>query len=437
MKTFFLCLVIFSFANLHSQSYIGHSIDNYSGIHSVIYNPASVVSSPFRTDINLASVSGFGGSDYYEVNVSDVVEPDDGFDFDDEAERLPSNSNNFFINTDVLGPSFMFNLNKKNSIGLITRARGFFNVNNINGELYENIERGFDTDEDFTFDSSNLSSTVHAWSEIGLTYGRILIDKPKNMLSGGVTLKYLLGAGSFFTNTPGVKGEYTASTETIDSQGSINIGRAQGFDQNDIDYDNLNSGFGFDVGVEYEWHPEREKDSTRFYQDPYKLKIAVSITDIGSITYDNVELTNFDLNDSVSLNDYEEVEDFLENNYEETSEDKSIAFELPTALHVLFDYRLAKKWLISAQADVSLVSNTKIQANRVINNYTLAPRFESKWLTLFVPASLREYDDFVMGAGLRLGPFTVGSGSIMSSLFLDDSTTVDLFAGLKIPIYRK
>ena len=434
---FTFCFLTFTLINSYSQSYIGHTVDNFAGIHGVIYNPASIASSPFKTDINLFSASGFGGSDYYGINISDVINAEEGFDFDNDAERSPSDSNNFFINTDVVGPSFMFNLTKNSSIGLITRARGFFNINNINGFLYENLEREFDNNEDFTFDSSELSSTVHAWSEIGISYGRILINKRKNMLSGGVTLKYLLGAGGLFTNTPGVIGQYTASTETINSEGFLNFGKTQGFDQNDINYDNLTGGFGLDIGLEYEWHPNRESDSIRFYQDPYKLKIAVSVTDIGSITYDNAELTNFDLNANVNINNYDEIEEFLENNYDSTTQDQSFTFELPTALHVLLDYRLAKNWLISAQADFSLVSNTQVQANRIINNYTLTPRFESRWFSFIVPVSVREYDDFALGAGLRLGPLTIGSSSVLSSLLSDTTKTIDLFAGLKIPIYRK
>jgi len=328
-------------------------------------------------------------------------------------------------------------LNKKSSIGLITRVRGVYNINNIDGFLYENLEREFDLDEDFSFNSSNLTSTLHSWAEIGLSYGRILLDKPKAMLSAGVTLKYLMGAGGVFTNTPELQGQYTASSETIMSQGAINFGITNGFDPDDIKYEDISTGFGFDVGLAYEWHPNKTDDTTPFYQDPYKLKIAASITDIGSISYDAAEVQNFDLNASVNINSYEDIQEFLENNYNSFTTRESLTFELPTALHVLVDYRLAKKWLISAQADVSLVSDTQVLSNRIINHYTLTPRFESKWFSFLMPLSLREYDNFAFGAGLRIGPLSLGSGSIFSNLINDESQTTDVFVGLKIPIYRK
>lgn len=437
MKIITTVILIFSIHLSSGQSYIGHTVDNYAGIHSVIYNPANIVDSPFKADINLLSASAFGGSDYYAIDLQNAFEAGDGFDFDNDAERFPSDANNFFINTDIVGPSFMLNLSKKSSIGLITRIRGVYNINNINGLLYENLEREFDPDEDFSFNSSNLTSTLHSWAEIGVSYGRILLDKPKNMLSAGVTLKYLMGAGGVFTNTPGLQGQYTASSETIESQGVLNFGITNDFDPDDIKYDDISAGFGFDVGLVYEWHPKRTDNTTAFYQDPYKLKIAASITDIGSITYDAAEVQDFDLNANVNINNYEDIEDFLENNYNSTTTDESLTFELPTALHVLIDYRLAKKWLISAQADLSMVSNTQVLSNRIINHYTLTPRYESKWLSLLLPLSLREYDDFAYGAGIRFGPLSIGSASVLSNLLSDSSKTTDVFIGLKIPIYRK
>lgn len=431
-------LLLFIVSSMYSQSYIGHTIDNFSGIHGVIYNPANVVSSNLRADINLISASAFTGSDYLGINFDDAANNSD-FDFEDDSQRIATDNNNFFLNTDIVTPSFMFNLSKKSSIGLITRVRGAFNANSINGLLFENLVENFDEDEDFTFDSSNLTLTTHAWAEIGLSYGRILLDRPQHMLSGGFTVKYLLGGGALFVDTPGLQGDFTASSEIIDSQGFLNYGTTQGFDANDVTFDDITPGFGLDVGFVYEWHPQRsDENPTRFYQDPYRLKIGVSVTDIGSITYENAEVKRYDLNARVSTANYDDaVEDFLDNNYQNTTEEQSIEINLPTALHVLIDYRLARKWLISAQADVSLISSSQAQSNRMINTYTLTPRLETKWLTLFVPVGLRQYDEFAMGAGFRFGPLSLGSSSILSSLISDKSRTADIFLGLKIPIYRK
>jgi hypothetical protein len=422
----------------YSQSYVGHAIDNYSGVHGVTYNPSSIVGSNLRTDINLISASFFGGSDYFGINLSDIINSDGGFDFEEDSEKFPSNANNFFFNADVLGPSFMFNLNNKSSIGIISRARASFNINDINGELYESVADDFDTDEDFDFDSKSLNGTVHAWAEIGLAYGRILVDKPNHVLKGGVTLKYLQGGGSVFMNSPGLQGQFTASTETLTTQGELNYGTSRDFEDGDIDFSDLTAGFGLDLGFTYQWHPNRENDSIPSYRDPYKLKIGVSVTDIGSINYKDATVTAYDLNATVDTSTFDDdTEEFLDNNYGGTETKKATKINLPTALHVLVDYRLAKKWFVSAQANLSMIKEGTALSNSIINTVTVAPRLETKWFSFYAPLSFRQYGDVSFGGGFRLGPLTVGSGSVFTNLLSDSSKTTDVYVGLKIPFYRK
>ncbi len=423
---------------LNAQSYIGHSVDNYAGIHGVIYNPASIVSSNLRAEINLVSASGLVGNDYFGIKIGDLIDAPDEFNFEGDVNESPSDKNNFFFNADVVGPSFMFNLNKKSSIGIVTRVRGIFNINDINGALYKNVLDGFDTNEDFDFNSPDLVGTLHSWAEIGATYGRILLHKKNHLLTGGATLKYLMGAGTLFVNTPGLQGEYNAGNETLNTQGSLNYGTTQGFDNNDIDFKDITSGFGLDLGFVYEYHPNRDNDEIRYFQDPYKLKLGISITDIGSIDYDSATITNYNMNANVSTVSFEEdLEEFLENNYDNTATGQDAKVQLPTALHVLVDYRLTKKFLISAQADLSLNAKGNLLSSRMMNTATLTPRLETKWFSFYAPLSLRQYGGFAFGGGFRLGPLSIGSGSIFSNLISDSSQTADIFVGLKIPLYRK
>ncbi|WP_418636579.1 DUF5723 family protein [Winogradskyella sp.] len=431
--SFFLLILNLSFG----QSYVGHSIDNYSGIQGVIYNPSSIVGSNLRVDVNLVSASVFGGSDYFGINASDIINSNGSFDFEEDSEKFSSNSNNFFLNADIVLPSFMFNLTKKSSIGIVTRARANFNINNINGELYEVIADDFNSDEDFDFDSKNLNGTVHAWAEIGLAYGRILMEKPNHILKGGVTLKYLQGAGSVFMSSPGLQGNYVASTETLTTQGVLNYGTSQDFDNDDIDFSNLTSGFGLDIGFTYQWYKERENDDLPTYKDPYKLKVGVSVTDIGSINYDNSTVNSYDLDATVNTANYEDdVEDFLDSNYATVETNKAAKINLPTALHLLIDYRLTKKWFVSAQADLSMVKKGSELSTSVLNTVTMAPRLETKWFSFYAPLSFRQYGDVSFGGGIRLGPLTVGSGSVFTNLLSDSSKTTDVYLGVKIPLYR-
>jgi len=436
-KLFFLFIFLLSLNPSFGQSYVGHSVDNYSGVQGVIYNPSSIVGSKYKADISLISASVFGGSDYFGINLSDIMNSDGGFDFENDTKRFPSNTNNFFVNVDVVGPSFMFNLNKKSSIGVVSRVRANINVNNINGNLFEAIEDDFDSDDDFNFDSKDLNGTIHAWAEVGLAYGRILIEKPNHLLKGGVTLKYLQGAGTAFMSSPELSGYYNATTEELQTNGRLIYGTSQDFESDDIDFSNLTAGFGLDVGFTYQWHSNNKNDSLPTHKTPYKLKVGASVTDIGSINYDNSTVTNYDLNATVDTsNSEDDIDDFLDDNYNGVETTKSTSIKLPTALHLLVDYRLTKKWYVSAQADLSMVEKDSELSTSIINTATIAPRLETRWFSFYAPLSFREYGDVSFGGGLRLGPLTVGSGSVFSNLLADSSKTTDVYVGLKIPIYR-
>jgi hypothetical protein len=192
-----------------------------------------------------------------------------------------------------------------------------------------------------------------------------------------------------------------------------------------------------DLGLTYQWHPERNNDSIPIYRDLYKLKIGMSVTDIGSIKYKNAELNSYNMNHTVNTSDYEELEAFLDDNYSNTKTFTNSKISLPTALHLLVDYRIAKKWLVSAQANFSLTKNDNELSNSIINTVTIAPRLETKWFSFYTPLSFRQYGDFAFGGGFRLGPLSIGSGSIFSNLLSDSSKSTDIFFGLKVPIYRK
>ena len=166
-------------------------------MHGLISNPANIVDSRFKTDINLIGVSGLIGNDYYSAKFGDILKDD--FDFDDDGTKSPKNANNAYGNVDILGPSFMFNINSRNSLAIFTRGRVFFNVNDINGDTYDNISNEFDENEDFNVNEGDYQMSANAWAETGITYATVLMDQEQHFLKGGISLKYLMGYGILLT----------------------------------------------------------------------------------------------------------------------------------------------------------------------------------------------------------------------------------------------
>lgn len=450
-KFFFFLLFGLSTFYAKAQTYQGFLTDNYSGVNSVIANPANATDSRFKTDINLIGVSVFGGNDYYGVNILDAIKDD--YDFDLEAKKSPSEDNNAEFNIDVMGPSFMFNLNEKSSLAVFTRGRSFFNMNEVNGVTIDEIDN--DESDDFFVNEGDFNTFAQAWGELGVTYARVLYNADEHFVKGGLTLKYLQGGGSAYATGRNVTVDYDADgagpeTGSITSTGQLTYGRFANLDNDDYDYEMPDaSGFGADLGFVYEWRPNYDdhvstnadgKTYVRKDKNKYKLKLGLSITDIGAINYkegqeDIYDVTAADVNEN-DFDDADDIDSFLSNNYTKISSRTGYKTYLPTALHFNADWSFTSKFYLNLNTDVSLVAKDKLNASHIANVVSLAPRFETKWFSFYLPLSVVQYNGFQMGAGLRAGPVYLGSGSVISALTGDNSKGADVYAGIKIPVYQ-
>jgi hypothetical protein len=439
MKKFLtICICLVFFQSLKSQSYLGYGIDNYSGIHGVLFNPSSVVNTRLRADINFVSGSVLAGNDYFNLDFKSIRNGEATFDFDSGIGRFATNQNNFLFNLDVVGPSFMFNLSPKHSIAVITRGRAILNLNNINGELYEAFEDGFDVSKSFQADMENFNGNLHGWAEFGLSYGRVLINNQSHKLNGGMTLKYLKGAGGMFFNSNTLNGNYNVDSGSLTTEGELVYGSSQDFNEEDFSLSNTGSGLGFDLGLTYEYkRPKLVDDNSS--PNGYKFKAAVALVDLGSISYNDAKINTYDLNRTVDTNDFKDAdfETLLMNNYEGVEESTKGKLRLPTATNILLDYQVRKRLYIALHSSLSLISSDKLQANKILNAVTVLPRLETKWLGLGIPISYRQYDNITVGTNFRLGPLFAGSGSVLSNLFSDSTTSADVYAGIKLPLYKK
>jgi len=428
---------------MFSQSFIGLNTDT---------NPANVVDSRTKIDINLIGLSTYASNDYTSVGFSDLLDGGD-FDFDDDDNLEPSNDNNFISNIDVLGPSILFNINAKNSIALTTRARVFSNVNNIPGNTIELFDSNIDERTPIEVNNISLSATVHAWTEYGVTYGRVLMNNGKHFIKAGITAKYLNGYGYASAQTQDVSLDYDpVSISTIGVEGSLTSNGTGDYafsrnldldqdneifeDDDDFDIESEATGLGFDLGVVYEYR-KSDKNKDLKHKNKYFLKAGFSITDIGSLEYDDSRITRYDLNGvalSQSTLDNGSFED-IESRLNPAATNTSKKINLPAAMHLNLDWNAAKRLYVNLNTDLSLIGKDKEDANRIENTVTLTPRFETQFFSLYSPIGYRQFSNFNWGAGFRLGPIYAGSGSVISNLVSSKSKSIDVYAGLKIPIY--
>ncbi|MDN3674091.1 DUF5723 family protein [Flavobacterium branchiarum] len=454
MKKQLLILLLFitSFAS-KAQSYMGYFHDNYAGVQSVLFNPASIADSRFKTDINLFSISGSVQNDLYGVRLFDVYK--DGYDFDSQSKSSFSSSNNALVNFDIMGPSFMFNIAPKHTLAVFTRARSVSNIRNINGYLVDQVKDGLDESSDFNFNLGNLNGASNSWGELGVSYAAVLYQKNQHFLKGGLTAKYLQGGVNGYAHANNVNVAYVENVAdpkagVLASTGEITIGASQDFEANSkYDFDANSKGFGLDLGLVYEWRPDYDKydvnkakpaDNNFRDLNKYKVRFGLSVTDIGSINYRNAKQDTYNVTGVVTqemIDDMGNIYDFLNDNYTKTSSTKGRKTNLPTAIHADVDWNMFRKFYLNLNGDINMVNTDKINAVTIGNRVSLTPRYESRWFSFYVPMTWMEYSGMQVGSGIRLGAFFIGSGSVVTNLVSKESKAVDFHLGMKIPVYQK
>ncbi len=443
-----------------SQSYVGFLNDNYRGVHAVINNPANIVDSRFITDVNLLGLSSFVGNDYAGVRISDF-----GYEVEwDNTSKNPLSKNNGNLNLDILGPSFMLNITPKHSIAISTRARTILNVNDVNGKELNKIENyfdnGFDAEGNYSAKLGSLNSSVSGWAEVGLTYATVLMDEKEHFFKGGLTLKYLKGFIYAKANTANLRLDYTGGKPKDNTDSALTTGGEFTYEHSLEDADDLGNafesldfndgeGFATDLGFTYEWRPDVDeytylrKDKTRMYYDDvnkYKLRLGLSITDIGNITYDNVRQETYNLNgDYINKKKQDAVpngstSDMLKHYFgAPIVSTNSAKVGMPTAFHFNADWNFNGRFYLNLDTNFDMSKKTGMS---IENTYSLTPRYETTWFSAYLPIGIREYSGFNAGLGLRAGPFYIGSGSVLSDLISKKSKSVDFYIGFKVPIYH-
>lgn len=449
-------VVLFLVVKANAQSYMGYIPDNYAGVQGVLFNPASIVDSRFKTDINLFSTSSSLNNDYYGVNLFKL--PNSSYDFENDPVRTPTKNNGGIMYSDIMGPSFMFNIAPKHSIAIYTRARAVLNGTNINGELFDKLKEGLNDASSFDIYVGSPTIVAHTWGEVGASYAAVLWQNKQHFLKGGFTAKYLVGGIDSFIDVDNVTSDFDqtndSETSKLTTTGTVTIGSSQDIITGDEDFkfDSDSKGFGADLGLIYEWRPDYESyeiskakvsDNNFRHLNKYKLRLGVSVTDIGSIKYTNMKQDVYNINGDVTAQeiedaDFDELGDFLENQYgSPVTTYKSTKVKLPTMLHMDVDWSVYNKFYLNMTGNLSMVDQSALNQTYSQNSWMLTPRYETNWFSFSLPINYMEFSGMQVGTGLRFGPLFLGSSSLITNALSKESKGADVYFGFKIPVYQK
>ena len=170
----------------------------------------------------------------------------------------------------------------------------------------------------------------------------------------------------------------------------------------------------------------------------YKVKAGLALLDFGAIKYKDVELTEYNLSGTVNADEVEE--DFinaLDDNFNSTTTLGDVTIATPTTLQLNIDYNILYKVYASLTYNQSILKKNQPYDNNRINLFTLTPRYESRVVGAYLPISYSKLGATTIGFGLRIGPFIIGSGSILSNLISDNAQMMHIYTGIKVPINHK
>jgi len=443
---FFCCFSLLSSA----QEQLGLRTENYSGINSIFSNPANNLTTPFQWDVNLAGVgffidNNFGG--YRNSSVGDVLNNVDRLflatDFPSDQE-FPAGATVFDFAplgkdkfaaavTTVTGPAILLNF-EQHSFGIFTNFRAVAGGHDIPAVLgyydYQSIRPG----ESYNVFPSSVAGMV--WSELGINY--LYKGETNNGQIGiGFNLKYLQGFESFY-----IKNERNLAVDKLERD-ALNFQNGEnihiGFTNSSIDEEAVNlqqsgTGFGLDIGLTY---------ASLDYQEGRGIKLGLSVLDIGKIKFTNnteahaIDIDNPFFFDPRNLNDVTDFRDGLSQLNDELfgAPDVSLVGDtyeiwLPSAFSLQADFAIQEHLYVNATL-VQRMPIGEISVERG-NLFAVTPRYESRWISAFIPVSVYNWQHLQVGAAARLAFLTFGTENLGSFFGSQSLTGADFYAAIKI-----
>lgn len=475
---FFLFFIVIISYNLQSQDFNGFNQSNYAGVSGVYQQPASIVDSRMKFDMNLIGLNlGFyntyfrlkggafrlpKGSDFKDI---DSLYLGSVFDYHNViADSTGSRDHNIYFSNRIAMPSFMVSINRKNAIALTWNIRTYVNVDGLSSDLANLTynELNYPSIWVTNLQNKNLSIQEMSWAEYGLTYARVLKEDNEHYLKAGATVKLLRGIQSAYMFIKdlnyNVKNADTASI----FKSTVNYGHSSNFEFGGVglngnsstfsfDYTQSYPGFGFDIGFVYEWRPnyqsykydmDGEKGLWRNDQNKYKLKVGISATDIGSIKFkkgstsgDFTANVNFwNIHNLQDIKSVGELDDTLNNRFGISKTASSYKMNLPTAFSAQIDYQIWKDVYVNLTPYIAMQFKNNDTKVHDWSSISLTPRWDHKWFGVFIPVQYNFLNGFRYGTALRLGPLVVGTTNLMPLLSKKDQYGADLYTMLKIPI---
>lgn len=459
----FLLLLLSGALTSRAQDFLGYANSNYAGVSGIDLNPASIADSRFKFDMTLIGASFQFENNYIGLKKEAIKNKKTAFEdslFMDKYlhERTNNDRKAVFFSHQLVAPSFMVTLSPKHAFAINVRERTFINIDGMDQplahQLYESLQDSLTWQQ--RFQNEKLSIQAMTWIEYGATYARVLKDDGERFIKAGARIKFLQGLWGSYVYINNF--DYAFENDTVMSiyNTGVDYGHSNSFTLNDDMADFVfgsKPSFGMDLGVIYEWRPDHAKYKYDMdgktglpmkYANKYKLRAGFSITDIGAIKFEKSNVGNFTANvqnwefDTLTMVDTNSVmgsiDSIINTMFVQTEEVRDFKMNLPTAISAQIDYNIWKNVYANFTAYYALKFVSNKDKVHELTNFSITPRWDWKWLGVFVPFSYNSYRTAKLGLSVRLGPIIMGTTNLAPILGNADVYGADFHFLLKIPI---
>lgn len=465
-------LVLYS-PTAFAQYFTGASMGSYSGVNSLIVNPAFMTNSRYYLDVNLVGAGSFFHNNYAYLAREDydffrMLKPDFNFPMHDKqygdgerpAYTLETvNTKNLLFDNRILGPSALFGYND-HFFALQTSFRSVSSFRNVPYDmanyLYYSLDYSPQHGREFEHLDPMRAGSI-SWTEIGFSWAYAVSKYDRDHWSIGVSAKMLLGHAAYYVYLEHLK-YFVPDDENLyirNVRGDVAYSFPVDYDNNELYNGSLvkGIGLGLDIGISYthtiEGHSRsnhRKPCQGRFMD--YKYRIGLSLMDFGSINFNDVarkyRLEDYDgvWHQIDTLGPYYTNLNYISNDISEhlcggpdcAQVANRFRVVLPATLGAQFDYHIREYWYLSATARVPL----NYTRNQVSSAYSLmvVPRMETHSFEFGVPVTMYNLLRPLMGAYVRLYNVTVGTDNIGGFLSLTDHFGYNVYFSVKLNILR-
>jgi outer membrane protein OmpA-like peptidoglycan-associated protein len=469
MKLFYISLFCIAVLSLETkaQDFLGYVNSNYAGVTGTDLQPASMVDSRFDFDMTFIGLNLSASNNFVGLRKEALKRKGSSFPAFDDTNfannyleiRKSSKTKSLFLSSQLQAFNFMGSIGKRFAYCVKIKTRTMFNIDGLSSELGSLVYNQLDVPDLWqrSLVDNHLSIQTMSWAEYGIGFGTVLKAKGKHFLKAAGTVKLLQGIQAAYFYADNINYSFKNDTLTSIFNSDIKYGHSDNFDFDNHKFKGNAYSVGFDFGVVYEWRPKFEeykyemdgqKDLVYKHKNKYKLKVGLSVLDIGSLTFKkgeysrdfNVNISNWNIRnvnplDVASFDDTLNLNNFIK--LSDKSVDSKFTMSLPTTISMQIDYNIWKDFYLNLTPYYALYNKGRESKLHEVTAISIAPRWDHKWFGVFVPVSRDVNDNTMLGLGLRLGPLVVGSNNLLPYINGKSFYAGNIYTLIKIPIMYK